>query len=345
LNLIHNSINIVSSTQPVAGLTSARCFAFGITGAANTGTFNVKNNILVNGQAGGVAMNVQPTSVTLSLAGNVYFTQDSKSVVRAGLADLSMAQWQANGNDATSGFADPRVPNAPASGHWHLAGAGLNDLHFTAIPGSAFLKAPLAGYTTDIDGEARGVIAALAGADEIKDADADGLPTAFEDVAGGDGNGDSIPDRDQPQVLSFPAGAELRAVTLVASAGVFSNSGPQLNPSPVDAPANRTFPLGFMGFELVGLTSGASATVTMILPSGTGLNAVYKYGRTPTNPTNHWYKFDFDGTTGAVITGSTVVLHFVDGTRGDDDLVANGTIVDPFGPAIDTSATQDWMAY
>ena len=43
-------------------------------------------------------------------------------------------------------------------------------------------------------------------------------------------------------------------------------------------------------------------------------------------------RFDFDGTTGAVVNGDVVTLHFVDGGRGDADGVANGVIVDPGGP-------------
>ena len=44
--------------------------------------------------------------------------------------------------------------------------------------------------------------------------------------------------------------------------------------------------------------------------------------------TDHWYEFLYDGQTGAVIVGNTITLDFVDGHRGDDDLTANGMIVD-----------------
>ena len=44
----------------------------------------------------------------------------------------------------------------------------------------------------------------------------------------------------------------------------------------------------------------------------------------------------YDGTTGAEIiqaaTQTTVVLHFCDGQRGDDDLAANGQVTDLGGP-------------
>ena len=46
------------------------------------------------------------------------------------------------------------------------------------------------------------------------------------------------------------------------------------------------------------------------------------------------YEFSFDGETGAEFNGNEVVLHFVDGKRGDSDLAANGVIVDPGTPAL-----------
>ncbi|MFC1766679.1 PKD domain-containing protein, partial [Planctomycetota bacterium] len=56
--------------------------------------------------------------------------------------------------------------------------------------------------------------------------------------------------------------------------------------------------------------------------------------RTPSDPTDHWYMFDYDGETGAEINGNKIVLHFVDGKRGDDDLTENGTVVEPGAPVV-----------
>jgi hypothetical protein len=67
----------------------------------------------------------------------------------------------------------------------------------------------------------------------------------------------------------------------------------------------------------------------IILPPGTVVNQYWKYGREPLDTTLHWYLFDYDGTTGAQFLPDRVVLNFVDGLRGDDDLAANGIIVDP----------------
>lgn len=51
----------------------------------------------------------------------------------------------------------------------------------------------------------------------------------------------------------------------------------------------------------------------------------YAYGKTPDNPTDHWYDFSYDSATGtgAEIVGDKILLHFVDGQRGDEDLTAN----------------------
>jgi hypothetical protein len=77
-----------------------------------------------------------------------------------------------------------------------------------------------------------------------------------------------------------------------------------------------------------GVTPGASTTLTILTPSGVEVNTYFKYGRTLALPFNHWYRFVFDNTTGAEVGTNMVVLHFVDGQRGDDDISANGTIVD-----------------
>lgn len=97
------------------------------------------------------------------------------------------------------------------------------------------------------------------------------------------------------------------------------------------------FPLGFFGFKVQGLDPGGVTEVTLLLPPGTTVTTYWKYGPTPDNPTPHWYEFLFDGATGAEILPDRVVLHFVDGQRGDHDLSANGEIVDPGAPALSCS--------
>ncbi len=77
----------------------------------------------------------------------------------------------------------------------------------------------------------------------------------------------------------------------------------------------------------------------LFLPEGTVIDSYFKFGPTPDNPDPHWYEFLYDGETGAEIDGTRIiVMHFVDGKRGDDDLTANGKIVDIGGPSISSGS-------
>lgn len=106
--------------------------------------------------------------------------------------------------------------------------------------------------------------------------------------------------------------------------------------SPTTAPpAGIGFPHGLFDFVLVGGTAGSSADIVItypaVLPEGT---VYWKFGPTPagyncsgaTCNDPHWYQFP------AVISGNTATLTITDGGVGDDDLTANGTIVDQGGP-------------
>src|SRR5256885_16189604 len=61
------------------------------------------------------------------------------------------------------------------------------------------------------------------------------------------------------------------------------------------------------------------------LPAGA---QYWKYGPTAANPAPHWYAFN-DGF--KVISANTYTLEVQDGGLGDDDLQANGVVVDPGG--------------
>ncbi|NOZ72200.1 MAG: hypothetical protein GXP38_09845, partial [Chloroflexi bacterium] len=65
----------------------------------------------------------------------------------------------------------------------------------------------------------------------------------------------------------------------------------------------------------------------------------FKYGGEAGDPDPHWYDFTYDGDTGAEIEGDTIILHLRDGGRGDNDLLVNGRILDPGGPARPPSTT------
>ena len=79
--------------------------------------------------------------------------------------------------------------------------------------------------------------------------------------------------------------------------------------------------------------------IKIFLPEGESPVKYFKFGSTPDNPVDHLYEFNFDGETGAEFSDNKVILHLVDGKRGDSDLTANGVIVDPGTPAIRASNT------
>ena len=80
-----------------------------------------------------------------------------------------------------------------------------------------------------------------------------------------------------------------------------------------------------------------ATTVTLFLPPDVKVDSYFNFGPTPDNPEPHYYEFLFDGTTGAEILEDRIVLHFVDGARGDHDLTVNGEIVTRGGPVTNAS--------
>ncbi|MFO0870718.1 MAG: choice-of-anchor U domain-containing protein [Pirellulales bacterium] len=165
--------------------------------------------------------------------------------------------------------------------------------------------------------------------------DGDGVPDAVEDLAPhqGDGNADGIPDRNQPDVASLQD-AQGQVVTLATSDGL-PLQDVHFAPPPATGPSGASFPLGVLDFKVPVPNQGDEVTVTLIVHGGPYFNTFYRYGREPARPTPHWHRFVFDGRTGAEIFADRIVLHLRDGERGDDDLTANGMILDPSGPAVD----------
>jgi hypothetical protein len=181
----------------------------------------------------------------------------------------------------------------------------------------------------------------------LKDTDYDGVIDQQEDAGpnGGDGNDDGFPDYDQPHVVSFKAYDGLNDITIESPIGTtLSASSAQANPHPEDSPWWVDFPYGFFEFSVAGLTPGGTAMVNLYIHDGAEQNTYYKYGPTPDSPNDdQWYKFKFEtqAQTGAEFNGNVITLHFVDGQLGDDDLTANGTILDVGGPGLVDSGSGD----
>ena len=164
-------------------------------------------------------------------------------------------------------------------------------------------------------------------------ADEDGVPDVVEAQGpnNGDGNGDGIPDYEQDYVTSLPAaggGVGDPYVTIegppgatLADVSTLALDDPSVT---TPAPAGLTLPDGLLRFRLEDLTPGSSHIVSIFSSQAGGLTGYAKYHD------NAWTTLP----TGRVsIAANRVDVTLTDGGIGDDDGVADGTIVDPGGPS------------
>lgn len=122
--------------------------------------------------------------------------------------------------------------------------------------------------------------------------------------------------------LSGPAGCGFDSAAFI---GLTGSPG-----SPPSSPSNYTFAQGLFDVKVAGCPTSATVTITLVYPQPFAPGSAYmKYGPTTTNIAAHWHVFP-----GATINGNTVTLTLTDGANGDDDLVVNGSIVDPGGVAL-----------
>jgi hypothetical protein len=214
---------------------------------------------------------------------------------------------------------------------------GSSVAHLGDLDGDGITELAVGAVTQDDGGMDRGALWLLY---LDQDHDRDGIPGAIENAgpAGGDGNNDSIPDSEQTHVATLPNAVDGTYVTLEAFDGSTPPSIDLVNvlasaSAAVPPPPGVTLPLGVFSFEIQGVTAGAMITVEMTLHGPIVPPAYYKFGTEPGDPQEHWWEFDFDGTTGAEVNGNVITLMLVDGGRGDADGLANGIIADPGGPA------------
>ena len=177
------------------------------------------------------------------------------------------------------------------------------------------------------------------------DSDGDGIIDRVEDAGpiDDDSNDDGTADRDQGHVATFAtskgdyvtvtvpqATSQLQSMDVLGSVFEHANA-----PVSFCELIGVDFTHNFMGLDVAGLDVDDSVQVTITLDAGATPDSYYNFGPTPTNPDPHWYRFMFDGETGAVIVGNVITLHFVDGKRGDADLdPANGFIETTGGPVV-----------
>ena len=118
--------------------------------------------------------------------------------------------------------------------------------------------------------------------------------------------------------------------------GRFTRCRPRDTGLMADPPTGIALPLGLLDIRIEDLSPGMSTTLTLHLASAPEFDTYFKYGATPEESSAHWYEFTYDpdSETGAVVDSDAITLFLKDGSRGDDDLTANGAISVPSGPAI-----------
>ncbi|MEF8810506.1 MAG: choice-of-anchor U domain-containing protein [Bacteroidales bacterium] len=174
--------------------------------------------------------------------------------------------------------------------------------------------------------------------DPTQDSDNDGMSDQEEFGPDGnntryDGNSDGTPDSQQDNVTSCHTYDSENYVTLACPEGVaLIDVLTRDNPNPSTSPPDVDFGFGFFEFEIHGLSAGDSTQLTLYLPDESTQNIYYKYGPSPDNASAHWYSFLYENHTGAEFETGYIILHFKDGARGDEDLIANGIIIDLGGP-------------
>ncbi|KAB2922938.1 MAG: IPTL-CTERM sorting domain-containing protein, partial [Candidatus Contendobacter sp.] len=122
-------------------------------------------------------------------------------------------------------------------------------------------------------------------------------------------------------------GSVTAAITGGACIG-FANGSTSFPAPPTPLPPGVTFPYGLFGFTAL-CPPGGTLTLTMTYPNPLPPGTQYwKYGPTADNNTPHWYVLP------ATLAGNTATFTITDGGLGDDDLAADGDIVDQGGPGV-----------
>ena len=167
-----------------------------------------------------------------------------------------------------------------------------------------------------------------------EDQDGDGVEASI-DVDDQDSNVTTFVDpftgeKTTVRAVSGEVGAILATLFAGGRKGLFLQSGKE-----------AVFPTGIAEFQIVPEENGAPATTLGIsepvvlewsIPEGLVVDSFYNFGPTEEDPEDHFYEFLFDGQTGAEIFEDHILLHYVDGGRGDHDLTVNGEILTRGGP-------------
>jgi hypothetical protein len=170
----------------------------------------------------------------------------------------------------------------------------------------------------------------------LSDQDGDGVPDVVEMGPSGvdpsyDANGDGIPDWKQAAVISLYSQGRKAYLNAVLSAGEFRRA----RAVSAEGTGSDKHGLGLFDFQVVNLSPGATTQMVVTLPGSMTAQGYGKYGPTPANSTPHYYEFARDDAlgVGATVKANVITVKLRDGALGDDDLTADGVIVDAGGPS------------
>lgn len=212
-----------------------------------------------------------------------------------------------------------------------------------------FLPYDQRGIIRPFDGDTDGIATADIGSFEYTvDEDSDGIPDFDEQGQDGtdeeyDGNDDGIPDKNQKNVASLktfggdyyitinaPESTVLSRVKALASEGIPSKK------------TTNDFPFGFISFKVDSLHNSDSRDICIFLPEGLTTNGYINFGPSTDENYPHLYNFVYNGEVGAEFEENTIILHFIDGQTGDNDLTENNSLLVLGGPAnVDTSEEEE----
>ena len=144
--------------------------------------------------------------------------------------------------------------------------------------------------------------------------------------------------------LETPSGTPVDSSTgrgkvyLDSSAGTIENLA-AISPDDMPGVPDSLNPVyGFFSFEITDISSGESVNIPLAFPENVPAGTEYwKYGPTSDDNTPHWYQIPVSDDDGDRI----IVITLTDGGIGDDDLAANGVIVDDGGPSLPMSKKGD----
>jgi hypothetical protein len=162
VNVYHNSIYINSTnitSNPVYGV---RVYDDSLQ------TANLKNNIIVNMVNYDSAYAIYRGAMTTNAAINSDYNDLYVGGANANIGLYGATKCKTLANWQTTSKQDANSKNVNPANPFGAAGQlkSVTDLHWVSAPSASFVGAPIAGYTTDIDGEARSATIPTMGADE-----------------------------------------------------------------------------------------------------------------------------------------------------------------------------------